>query len=140
MPGRRISHPPNATRQSGEASPEPLMTQIPAGLREYHERGMPLSCEVDVQPWLCEFCPWAEIEAINAAYGVPAFAPGYLGFATSGGGEMYALAPDGCIVGLALDGMLPAEALTIARCWAEFAPMLRRARQPDPRASRATQR
>jgi NAD-dependent dihydropyrimidine dehydrogenase PreA subunit len=107
---------PEATPLRGETSSGRSMTQIPAELREYHERGLPLSCEIDVQPWLCEFWPLAEVEALNAAYGVPTFASGYIGFATSGGGEMYVVAPDDCIVCLALAAMSPAEALTVARC------------------------
>jgi hypothetical protein len=103
------------------------MAQIPIELREYHEQGRPLSCEIDVQPWLCEFWPLAEVEEINAGYGVLEFAPGYLGFATSGGGEMYAIAPSGAVVCLPFVGMSPGEALPIAASWQEFVAMLPRA-------------
>jgi hypothetical protein len=100
---------------------------IPSELREYHSSGSSLSCEIDVQPWLCEFWPIAELDTLNKDYEVPRNAPGYLGFATSGGGEMYALSPGGAIVCLAFVGMSPAEELPVAPSWGVFRGMLRNA-------------
>lgn len=96
-------------------------------LREYHERGRPLSCELDAQPWICEFWPLEELAQLNRDHAVPEFAPGYLGFATSGGGEMYAIAPRGAIVCLAFVGMSPSEELAVAASWQDFVAMLRSA-------------
>jgi hypothetical protein len=53
------------------------------------------------------------------------FAPGYFGFATSGGGEMFALLPSGEVVCLPFIGMEPQVALPLASSWAEFEGMLR---------------
>ena len=100
---------------------------IPSEMREYHSSGASLSCEIDIQPWLCEFWPIAEVDTLNEGYHVPRNAPGYLGFATSGGGEMYAFSPRGAIVCLAFVGMSPAEELSVAPSWSAFKSMLRNA-------------
>jgi hypothetical protein len=100
---------------------------IPSELHEYHSSGASLSCELDAQPWRCEFWPIAQVETWNKEYAVPEFAPGYLGFATSGGGEMYAFSPQGAIACLAFVGMSPREQLSVASSWSEFKGMLRNA-------------
>jgi hypothetical protein len=82
-------------------------------------------CDIDVQPWNCEFWTPEELEQANAECEVATNAPGYYGFATSGGGEMFALAPDGAVVCLAFIGMSPREALPIAPDWESFVGMLR---------------
>ena len=99
--------------------------QIPRGLIDYHSRGAPTVCDLDVQPWNCEFWSLSDIDQFNTEYQVQQDAPGFLGFATSGGGEMFAFAPGGAIVCLAFIGMSPKEALPIASSWDEFVEMLR---------------
>lgn len=96
------------------------MDSVPTELMAYHKAGLPLSCEISVQPWLCEFWPIDEVLNYNRDYEVEVYAPGYLGFATNGGGEMYAFSPAGAIVGLAFIGMNPDEELHIAPSWSEF--------------------
>ena len=93
----------------------------------YYAAGKPLACELEVSPCMCEFWPLVELSKYNAEYEVPLFAPGYFGFATSGGGEMFALSPSGAIVCLPFVGMEPAVALPVAPSWAEFERMLRNA-------------
>jgi hypothetical protein len=93
----------------------------------YHQAGRPLDCEIDAEPWRCEFWPLAELVQCNADYEVARYAPGYFGFATSGGGEMYAFSPAGAIVCLAFIGMSPAEELAVAPSWAGFERMLKAA-------------
>ena len=100
---------------------------IPSELREYHASGASLNCEIQVQPWRCEFWSLAQVETRNQEYDVARNAPGYLGFATSGGGEMYAFSPKGAIVCLAFIGMSPLEELPVAPSWREFKGMLRNA-------------
>ncbi len=100
------------------------MAQLPPQLIAYHRSGKPLYCEIPIQPWGCEFWPLDEVVAYNENYLVSDFAPGYLGFATSGGGEMFAFAPSGRIVCLAFVGMDPTEALPVAETWHEFEAML----------------
>ena len=98
---------------------------IPSELREYHSSGAALSRELDASPWLCEFWPLAQVETLNEQYQVTRNAPGYLGFGTSGGGEMYAFSPQGDIVCLAFIGMSPREKLPVAASWDVFKAMLR---------------
>lgn len=93
----------------------------------YYAAGKPLVCELDANPYLCEFWPMEELAKYNLEYEVPQYAPGYFGFATSGGGEMFAVAPAGEIVRLPFIGMEPAVALPIAPSWAAFEGMLRNA-------------
>ena len=102
------------------------MRAIPIELRRYHEMGGPRACTLEVQPYVCEFWLLDEIDALNIAYSVDEFAPGYLGFASNGAGEMFAWRPDGSIVCLAFVGMSPSEELWIAGSWAHFEQMLRR--------------
>jgi hypothetical protein len=103
------------------------MNRVPEEITAYYKSGRPLVCEIDVQPWSCEFWPLGELVACNKDYEVAESAPGYFGFATSGGGEMYALSPSGAVVCLAFVGMSPKEELPIAESWSSFESMLKNA-------------
>ena len=103
------------------------MPAAPLDVTTYYRSGGPLVCELDAQPWLCEFWPEHELERYNAEYEVPTYAPGYFAFAGNGGGEMYALSPEGKVVCLALIGMSPKGELVIAASWSAFLRMLRNA-------------
>jgi hypothetical protein len=96
-------------------------------LLAYYAEGKPLECKLDVQPYLCEFWPQDELDKINGEYQVPIYAPGFFGFATSGGGEMFAISPGNEIVCLPFIGMEPSVALLVAKSWAEFEDMLKSA-------------
>jgi hypothetical protein len=100
---------------------------LPPELIKYHNSGLPLLCEIDVEPWRCEFWPLEVVAKYNNDYSVPTYAPGFFGFATSGGGEMFAFAPSGAIVCLPFVGMEPALALPIASAWPAFQRMIRHA-------------
>ena len=101
------------------------MSGVPAVLASYHASSKPLSCELDAQPYICEFWPLEDLSACNADYEVERYAPGYFGFGTSGGGEMFTIAPDGRIVCLAFIGMSPTEELHVADSWPDFERLLR---------------
>jgi len=103
------------------------MAEAPEQLIAYYEAGRPLVCEIDAQPWLCEFWPVDELVKNNQECEVEKYAPGYFGFATSGGGEMYAVSPSGAVVCLAFIGMSPNEELHVASSWANFERMLKSA-------------
>lgn len=96
-------------------------------LLAYYAADKPLVCELDANPYLCAFWPQEELTQYNVEYEVPVYAPGYFGFATSGGGEMFALSPSGAVVCLPFIGMEPAVALLVAPSWASFEGMLRNA-------------
>ncbi len=103
------------------------MNRVPEEIANYYRSGRPLVCEIAVQPWLCEFWPFDGLISYNNDYEVADWAPGYFGFATSGGGEMYALSPSGKVVCLAFVGMSPNEELPIAQSWSNFESMLKNA-------------
>lgn len=103
------------------------MTTPSQDLLAYYAAGKPLICELNANPYLCEFWPQEELTKYNVEYEVPLYAPGYFGFATSGGGEMFALAPSGAVVCLPFIGMEPAVAMPVAPSWSAFEGMLRNA-------------
>ena len=96
-------------------------------LLAYYQAKKPLVCELDATPYLCEFWPKEELSKYNIEYEVPLCAPGYFGFATSGGGDMFAISPSGGVVCLPFIGMEPEVASSIAPSWAAFEAMLRTA-------------
>lgn len=57
---------------------------------------------------------------MNKGYEVAEYAPGFLGFASSGGGEMLAFDKDNKIFSIPFIGMSPKEALPVAKNWEEF--------------------
>jgi len=100
------------------------LVPVPKEIAAYYNSGRSLVCEIDVEPWSCEFWPFSELITYNKEYEVVEKAPGYFGFATSGGGEMYALSPSGKVVCLAFVGMSSGEELPIAESWSNFESML----------------
>ena len=101
---------------------------IPTELTDYYAAAKPLVCELDAQPFDCEFWPRDELEEWNLEYEVARAAPGFYGFASSGGGEMFAISPTGAVVALPFIGMDPSVALPIAPSWPAFGRMLREAK------------
>ncbi|WP_457098154.1 hypothetical protein [Lysobacter sp. P5_B9] len=102
-----------------------MTTSVPTGLIDYYASGKSLVCELDANPYLCEFWPQGELGTYNLEYQVPEYAPGYFGFATNGGGEMLAISPVGSVVCLPFIGMDASAANTVASSWAAFVDMLR---------------
>ena len=99
--------------------------QVPAEISAYYQAKRPLICEFGPQRCECQFWPFEELVRYNVEYEVPKYAPGYFGFGTDGGGEMYALASNGAVVNIPFIGMEPAAARLIARSWRDFEGMLR---------------
>lgn len=97
--------------------------EAPAELVSYHQSGLPLVCEVD-GTIDCEFWPLEDLATLNREYEVPKYALGYFGFATNGGGEMFAFGPGGDIVCLPFIGMEPKSAKRIAGSFHEFRKLL----------------
>ena len=104
-----------------------MTTSAPTQLTDYYASGKPLVCELDANPFLCEFWPQDALCTNNFEYQVPEYAPGYFGFATNGGGEMFAISPVGSVVCLPFIGMEASAATTIAPSWEAFVNMLRNA-------------
>jgi len=93
----------------------------------YVRAGKPLVCQLQVNPYSCEFWEEARLERNNLEYEFPRYAPGFHGFATSGGGELFALSPTGSVICLPAVGMEPTAATLVASGWGHFLPLLRSA-------------
>ncbi len=99
----------------------------PPQLLAYYASGRPLACEIEASPYLCEFWPLNELDTYNSDYEVPEYAPGYFGFGSNGGGEMFAISPTGSVVYMPFIGMGPADALELAPNWSAFETQLKNA-------------
>jgi hypothetical protein len=64
------------------------------------------------------------MEQWNKEYQVETYAPGFYGFASDGGGEMYAFGPDQAIYALPFIGMEAKVAKRLADSWTEFEAMI----------------
>lgn len=62
----------------------------------------------------------ADLERFNVEYEVPKYAPGFFGFGSDGGGEMFAFDEEGRIFALPFIGMDPKEATFVCESWKEF--------------------
>lgn len=67
-----------------------------------------------------------EVEQLNRDYHVSEFAPGFLGFGSSGGGELLAFDSAGRVVMLPMVGMSPSEARPVADSWSEYTERIER--------------
>jgi hypothetical protein len=93
---------------------------LPEEYVRYVAGGGPREGGLVVEPGWFQLWPADEISKWNREYQVEEFAPGYLGFGSSGGGEMLAFDKSGQVVMLPFVGMSPGEAKPIAESWKEF--------------------
>jgi hypothetical protein len=98
--------------------------KVPDELVAYHTAGGALCCRLPVNPYLCEFWPVAELDALNRDCGILQAAPGHVGFATNGAGELFVVTPDGSVVCLDACGMSVSDALQVAPSWMAFVSLL----------------
>lgn len=94
--------------------------KLPDDFSIYLRSGAPRCGELPELPLWIEIWPEDEMDQWNKDYQVETYAPGFYGFAGSGGGEMYAFGPDGAIYALPLIGMGPKVAVRLAGSWTEF--------------------
>ena len=73
-----------------------------------------------VEPGWFQLWQIDEVEQWNRDYDVSEFAPGFLGFGSSGGGELLAFDPAERVVMLPMVGMSPSVAVPVADSWSEF--------------------
>lgn len=93
---------------------------LPKQYIHYFSGSGPKEGGLTVEPGWFQLWSPSEIEALNRDYRVQEFAPGFLGFGTSGGGELLAFDSDGRIVMIPMVGMAVGAARPIAESWAEF--------------------
>ena len=78
-----------------------------------------LSCD----PGYMILWPLQEVPELNAGYGIPEFAPDFLCFGSSGGGELLAFDEAGAVHSLAAIGF---DAMRSADSWDDFARCIER--------------
>jgi hypothetical protein len=107
--------------------------KVPEVLIEYYKSDKPLTCELEFEwapgqgasIWDCLFWPPDEVMENNAGYEVQKNVPGCFGFASNGGGEMFAINPDGAVVLIPFIVMSRDSEVVIAGSWPEFERSLR---------------
>ncbi len=81
--------------------------------------------ELSVSPfWYVLWTP-DEIETMNRDYQVDQYAPEYLGFGSSGGGEMFAFDGSGRVFCIPFVGMSSQDALPVADSWTDFLALMK---------------
>jgi hypothetical protein len=94
--------------------------KLPDDFVAYLRSELPKGGELPEFPLWFEIWPEKEMEQWNKEYQVEEYAPGFYGFASDGGGEMFAFGPDGGIYALPFIGMEPKAAKRLAASWNEF--------------------
>ena len=92
----------------------------PAHYIDYFASDRPKEGPLSVDPGWFQLWSPAELQQMNQRYSVPEFAPGFLGFGSSGGGELLAFDSEGRIVMIPFVPMSPDQALPVAGSWDEF--------------------
>lgn len=93
---------------------------LPAQYTDYFAGSGPKEGALAVEPGWFQLWPPAEVEQMNRDYQVSDLAPGFLGFGSSGGGELLAFDSDGQVVMIPFIPMSPEHALPVANSWSEF--------------------
>lgn len=94
--------------------------KLPDDFVAYLQSGLPRGGKLPSFPLWFEIWPKEEMEQRNREYQVEQYAPGFYGFASDGGGEMFAFGPDGGVYILPFIGMEPKLAKRLAASWTEF--------------------
>jgi hypothetical protein len=79
-----------------------------------------------VEPGWFQLWPPEQVEGWNREYCVHEFAPGFVGFGSNGGGELFAFDASGRVVMLPMIGMSPQTATLVANSWSEFVQKIER--------------
>ena len=97
-----------------------MNAQLPADYLEYLEDGAD-AATTEGAPGYFQLWPPADLEEMNRGYQVAAYAPGFVGFGSDGGGEMLAFDRAGAVFLIPFVGMAAKEAKKIASSWSEIA-------------------
>jgi hypothetical protein len=98
---------------------------LPPAYVEFLEKNGTVECFTSKEPGYIQFWPVEDLEKTNADVETQLNAPGYLGFASDGGGEMIAFDKTGAIFKLPFIGMEPGYAFRIADSFDELVQRLK---------------
>jgi hypothetical protein len=93
---------------------------LPIEYSSYFRTDAPKEGALTVQPGWFQLWRPNDIEQMNHEYKVSKFAPGFLGFGSSGGGELLAFDSVGRVAMIPMIGMSSKEARLVAGSWSEF--------------------
>lgn len=94
--------------------------KLPPQFADYFAGEGPKEGSLTVEPGWFQLWSPAEVDQMNRDYRVPEFAPGFLGFGSSGGGELLAFDAAGRVVMIPFIPMSPENALPVASSWSDF--------------------
>ena len=77
-----------------------------------------------IDPGWFQLWPLDELKHWNQEYQVSEYAPGFLGFGSSGGGELLAFDSDGRVVMIPMIGMSADMARPVANSWSAFVELI----------------
>jgi hypothetical protein len=93
---------------------------LPSQYIDYFAGEGPREGGLTVEPGWFQLWSPSEVEGLNRDYRVHEFAPGFLGFGSSGGGELLAFDSAGRVVMIPFVGMAVDTARPVADSWVEF--------------------
>ena len=99
---------------------------LPAEYADYFASGGAIEGALAVDPGWFQLWSPDEVQQMNENYHVLEFAPGFLGFGSSGGGELLAFDTEGRVVMIPFIPMSPEHALPVANSWSEFVERIER--------------
>ena len=99
--------------------------KIPAEFLSYLKSDAPKFGDLPSFPVYFQLWEESELETFNREYQVPEYAPGFFGFGSDGGGEMFAFDKEGKIFAIPFIGMSPNDATFICDSWNELETRIR---------------
>jgi hypothetical protein len=99
---------------------------LPSQYVSYFAGDGPKEGGLAIAPRWFQLWPPNEVAHMNQMYKVQEFAPGFLGFGSSGGVELLAFDENGRVVMIPFIGMSSNEAQPVADSWSEFVEKIER--------------
>ena len=96
------------------------MLTFPAQYIDYFQQQRPKEGSLTVEPGWFQLSSPDKVEELNREYKIHEFAPGFLAFGSSGGGELLAFDALKRVVMLPVISMSPEAARVIADSWTDF--------------------
>ena len=96
-----------------------MTIELPEEYKRFSATG-PAEGELAVDPGWYQLWPLDDVAEQNKSYQIEEFAPGFLAFGSSGGGEILAFDSKHRIFMIPAVGMSPDEARLVTESWADF--------------------